>query len=245
MNSFYLITEDGLLQRANLSTISNASEVLRHVAKSEPIVAYNYPAPNYHTKLSDKRMVIARKLDSVNLHTYFAPITLPSGESRIHPVFYDNGMAIKQNRKFVPPPGHEIWFFMSFDLGRTHSDKSAPSTDGVYMCWHIPRDNIYRPPFSNTYPDGRICMGHNWSGTILDFYEDDDYSPMAAFEKAVNWFMESECNGDLRPNQAPIPLCLWNPATEEQDYSGFARPRDTMSVVSCHIFEKFFSENRL
>ena len=82
------------------------------------------------------------------------------------------------------------------------------------MAWLHRGDNIYTPPFSNTYEDGKICMGHHWAapdqGTITE-----------QFETAVNWFQSTESNSDLQPHTAPIPLLLWNPATMEIDHRGW------------------------
>jgi hypothetical protein len=208
MQSLYIIRPDGKLCHAPLREVSNDADILRSLARSEPVVYRNYPAPGYRFKAGPDRAVLAKKLDRIKLNTWFAPITLPDGTARITPVFYDNGMAIRQNLEFTPPGGHEFWFLCPFDMGREQRMSDAP-----HMAWFIPGDNIYRPPFSNTYDDGRICMGRNWispTGTLVE-----------QFEAAVDWFQNAESNTDLRPHTPPIPLLLWDPATMAIDYRGW------------------------
>jgi hypothetical protein len=238
MNSFYLIdATDGQLRRADLTPIANANEMLRNIARSEPVLIRDFPAKGYAAKISSQQLVLGRKLDSVRLNTHFAPITLPDGTARVHAVFYDNRISIHQSLDFTPPPGHEMWFFTIFDIdvtGRLFMQREP------FMCWYVVGENIYRPPFSNTYEDGRICMGDGWRA---------EHSRVAtlpmqeAFEAAVTWLQTTNSVNDLRPSVNPIPLLLWTPGEElTPDYQGWEdhRYRDNARTVSNDIFDKFF-----
>ena len=210
MQDLYFIKPDGTLCHAPLREVSNATEILRGIARAEPVVFPDFPSAGYRFKASTGSIVLAKKLERIQLNTWFAPITLPDGTARITPVFYDNGMAIRQNLEFTPPDGHEFWFLVPFEVRH-----SAPKvSDSPHMAWLHRGDNIYTPPFSNTYEDGKICMGHHWAppdqGTITE-----------QFEAAVDWFQSTESNSDLQPHTAPIPLLLWNPATMEIDHRGW------------------------
>lgn len=236
MNSFYLIdATDGQLRRADLTAIGNANEMLRNIARSEPVLIRDFPAKGYTAKISSQHLVIGRKLESVRLKTHFAPITLPDGTARVHAVFYDNSMSIHQSLDFTPPPGHEMWFFARFDL---EVDGRLTMQREPYMCWHAVGDNIYRPPFSNTYDDGRICMGNTWR----DEHERVQRLPiLEAFEAAVTWLQDANSNNDLRPVVNPIPLLLWTPGEElTPDYQGWEDYEDSARSVSNDIFDKFF-----
>ena len=238
MNSFYLIdATDGQLRRADLTTIGNANEMLRNIARSEPVVIRDFPARGYTAKISQSQVVIGRKMQSVRLNTHFAPITLPDGTAKVHPVFYNNGISIHQSLDFTPPPGHEMWFFANFDLD---PDGCLVMQREPFMCWHAVGDNIYRPPFSNTYEDGRICMGNEWRsehGRVKTF------PPLEAMEAAVTWIQTTDSINDLRPAVNPIPLLLWTPGEElTPDYQGWQGNGYRVSALSASndIFDKFF-----
>jgi hypothetical protein len=212
MQDLYIIRPDGQLCHAALREVSNGADILRALARSEPVVFSNFPEQGYRFKAQPGKVVLARRLDRIKLNTWFAPITLPDGTARITPVFYDNGMAIRQNLEFTPPQGHEFWFLCPFAINSNtglHGMSDAP-----HMAWRIVGDNIYRPPFSNTYDDGKICMGRNWALPT-------EGSLVAQFEAAEDWFQSAESNSDLRPHTAPIPLLLWDPTDMRIDYRGW------------------------
>ena len=233
MEDFYIITPQGHLARAEISHAANGGEFLKKIARAQPVVLHSFPKAGYRFKAGGNgEVIIGRKLDSILLNTHFAPITLPDGTPRITPVFYDTGISIKQTLEFIPPPGHEFWFFQTF----SHDPEAVNYHAGdSYMCWHHVGHNIHRPPFSNTYEDGRICMGYGWQppqeGDILEI-----------FEAAVNWFQSAESNNDLRPSIPPVPLLMWDPTTMKGDYAGFTRQNITEAsrVVSNFVFDGFF-----
>ena len=230
-STFYIIDQDGRLGRANITRLDNAGTLLKNIAREAPVVLRNFPDEGYHFKASSTDLILAKKLDSIKLTTHFAPITLPDGTARITPVFYDNGMSIEQSMDFTPPSGHEFWFFVRFDQLQQPKDE--------FLAWHILDDNIYRPPFSNTYEDGRICMGNTYQRSL------HQGSIRAKFDAALEWFQGAKSNSDLRPDAPPIPFLLWDPTSMEQDNRGFAsantrnwlRPRS----LSGYTFDGFFS----
>ena len=66
MTSFYLIdATDGQLRRADLTAIGNANDMLRNIARSEPVVIRDFPARGYTAKISQSQVVIGRKMQSV------------------------------------------------------------------------------------------------------------------------------------------------------------------------------------
>lgn len=233
MEDFYIITPQGKLARAEISHASNGGEFLKRIARAQPVVLPDFPKPGYRFKATGNReVIVGRKLDSIVLNTHFAPVTLPDGTPRITPVFYDNGISIKQTLDFIPPPGHEFWFFLNFSHDPDAEEYLAGES---YMCWHHVGVEIYRPPFSNTYEDGRICMGYGWEppreGDILE-----------KFESAVDWFQSAESNNDLRPSTPPTPLLMWDPATMKGDLRGFnqANIAAVARGVSNFVFDGFF-----
>ena len=240
MNDFYIITTDGELRYCSTSTITNANNILTNIARAEPVLLPNFPQTGYTTKAAPTELIIGKKLDFINVNTHFAPITLPSGGSRIHPVFYNNGISIHQTMAFTPPPGHEFWFFVKYAI----YDGGPVMQRDPYMCWHVIGDNIYRPPFSNTYEDGRICMGPSWD---VVFAENKRKDTITAFNVAVDFFQEANSNQDLTPPSRTIPLLMWNPAIDgmPQDNQGFDGYSEIARSVSNHVFDKFFNTTRI
>lgn len=232
MKDFYLITPEGDLCHADVTKLANGHELLRRVAKAEPVIYRNYPSAGYVFKASPGKITIGRKLEQIKLNTWFAPITLPTGESRITPVFYDNGMAVHQSLSFIPPDGNEFWFFMTFAMPDLQFDGAGP-----FLCWHRKGDNIYRPPLSNTFDDGRICMGRTWSA------DPHTGKPVTTqLEAAIEFFQEAGSNTDLRPGTPPIPLLLWEPNSMAFDARGWEAEniQNYARSLSGWVYDGFF-----
>ena len=236
MQNFFILDNKGDIYKTDFLKVQNVDALLKNIAQTQPTVLHDLLEPGIHVKVGSSELVLAKKLDHVNLTTWFAPVTLPGGESRITPVFYDNGVAVKQRLAFAPPEGHEVWFFQRF---APHGAR-VTSTGGAYLAWHHVGVNIYRGPFGNAFEDGRVCMGGNWmpkqDGSILERFKD-----------SINWFQNAESNTDLLVPVPPVPLLLWDPANEmAPDHRGITDTPNLLSVarvVSNGVFEGFFSTN--
>ena len=238
MNNFFILDDKGSILKASLARVADADSLLKNIAQTRPVVLKGLLEPGIHVKVTSAELVLARKLEHVNLTTWFAPVTLPTGESRVTPVFHDNGVAVKQTLAFTPPEGHEVWFFQRFGA---HGSRSSDN-QSAYLAWHHAGMNLYRGPFGNVFDDGRICMGHNWlpksDGSLADRFKD-----------SVDWFQNAEANSDLRAPTAPIPLLLWDPANGmAPDHRGILDVPNFDSVarvVSNGIFDGFFNTNQI
>lgn len=238
MKDFFIINETGALLRANITQIDDADRVLKSIAQSAPVVLHSFVAPGVSLKATTNQVVLGKRLEHVKLDTWFAPRTLTDGRVRIVPVFNDTGNAVQSTQTFVPPSGHEVWFFQSFE--RRDDGVYLSSGSSSFLAWYRIGDNIYRTPFSNTFDDGRICMGNNWRGL------DASLPPVDQLNAAVDWFQSASSNADLRPATAPIPLLMWDPVSLEQDNSGITDGTNfsmTMRGLSSWVFDGFFTAN--
>ena len=237
MNNFFILDDKGSILKASLARVADADSLLKTIAQTRPVVLRDLLEPGIHLRVSSSELVLAKRLDTVNLTTWFAPVTLPTGQSRVTPVFHNNGVAVKQTLAFAPPPGHEVWFFQRFGArgyGTTNSD--------VFLAWHHVGVDIYRGPFGNVFDDGRICMGNAWvpksDGILADRFKD-----------SIQWFQNAEANSDLQAATAPVPLLLWDPANEMAcDHQGITDASNFLScsrVVSNGVFEGFFDTNQI